>query len=238
MPTMLPVLEQLLVLQDRDQRVSRIKAELARIPQELAAIDAAVKAESARLEQLKHQAVELEKNRKKLELDAESKRAQVAKYRSQSAAIKSNVEYQALLREIANAEDEIRRIEDEELALMEQAEELQPQIRAAQQSLTEANTKATADRELVQRRKDALEAELVKLQTERAELARQIDPDLLSRYERLLKSKRDAVVVPIRNGNCGGCHLHVPPQVCLTARSGTELVSCDYCGRILYWPAD
>ncbi|MCS7048471.1 MAG: C4-type zinc ribbon domain-containing protein [Verrucomicrobiae bacterium] len=238
MPTMLPILEQLLVLQDRDQRVSRIKAELARIPHELAAIEAAVKAESAKLEQLKQQAIELEKNRKKLELDAESKRSQVAKYRAQSSAIKSNVEYQALLREIAQAEEEIRRIEDEELVLMEQAEQLQPQVRAAQQALAEAQNKASNDRAAVQRRADVLEAELVKLQTERADLARQIEPDVLSRYERLLKSKRDAVVVPIRNGNCGGCHLHVPPQVCLTARSGTELVSCDYCGRILYWPAD
>ncbi|MCX7915438.1 MAG: C4-type zinc ribbon domain-containing protein [Verrucomicrobiae bacterium] len=238
MPTMLPILEQLLVLQDRDQRVSRIKAELARIPHELAAIEAAVKAEAAKLEQLKQQAIELEKNRKKLELDAESKRGQVAKYRAQSSAIKSNVEYQALLREIAQAEEEIRRIEDEELVLMEQAEQLQPQVRAAQQALAEAQSKATNDRAAVQRRAEVLEAELVKLQTERADLARQIEPDVLSRYERLLKSKRDAVVVPIRNGNCGGCHLHVPPQVCLTARSGTELVSCDYCGRILYWPAD
>lgn len=238
MPTMLPVLEQLLVLQDRDQRVSRIRAELARIPQELAAIEAAVKAEAGKLEQLKQRAVELEKNRKKLELDAESKRAQVVKYRAQSGAIKSNVEYQALLREIEQAEIEIRRIEDEELVLMEQAEQLQPQIRAAQQAVTEANTKAAASRSAVQKRAEMLEAELAKLQAERTELARQVDADVLARYERLLKSKRDAVVVAIRNGNCGGCHLHVPPQVCLSARSGAELVSCDYCGRILYWPAD
>ncbi len=238
MPTMLPVVEQLLVLQDRDSRMAKLKAELARVPAEQAAIDKRVQAESARLEQLKQQAKQIETDRKKLELEAESKRAQIAKYRAQSAAIKSNTEYQALLREIAKAEEEIQAIEDRELELMETAEKIQPAIREEQATVAEVTARASGEKAELQKRAAAMEAELAKLRVEREELAKQIEEDVLTRYTRLLKSKGDVAVVPIRNGNCGGCHLHIPPQVAYNAKSGTSLVSCDYCGRILYWPAE
>jgi predicted nucleic acid-binding Zn-ribbon protein len=42
----------------------------------------------------------------------------------------------------------------------------------------------------------------------------------------------------VRNGNCGGCHLNLPPQVVHNAKTGGSLTSCDYCGRILYFPGD
>ena len=50
-----------------------------------------------------------------------------------------------------------------------------------------------------------------------------------------LRSKGDVAIVPVQHGNCGGCHLQIPPQLIHNAKRGTELTSCDYCGRILYW---
>ena len=47
--------------------------------------------------------------------------------------------------------------------------------------------------------------------------------------------RHDAAVVPVQHGICGGCHLHIPPQLAHAARGGVELVTCDQCGRILYW---
>ena len=238
MPTMLPAVEQLLVLQDRDSRIAKLKAELARLPGEVAAIDARVKAESGKLEQLKNQSKQIESDRKKLEIEAESKRAQITKYRSQSAAIKSNTEYQALLKEIAKAEEDIQTIEDQELELMDTAEKAKPAVAEEQKLVAELTAKGNAEKAELQKRAAAMEAELAKLRVEREELSKQVDEDVLSRYARLLKSKGDVAVVPIRGGNCGGCHLHIPPQLAYNAKSGTSLVSCDYCGRILYWPGE
>ena len=59
--------------------------------------------------------------------------------------------------------------------------------------------------------------------------------DALSRYRRILKSKRDVAVVPIRHGACGGCHMKVTPQTVLSAKAADHLVSCDNCGRLIYW---
>src|ERR1051326_1833108 len=112
---MLPVLEKLLILQDRDRRIAQLKAERVRIPEQEAVAQERLKAESTRLDSLRDQAKHIEADRKKLEIDAESKRALITKYRTQLSQIKSNTEYQALLKEIARVEQEIDEIETHEL---------------------------------------------------------------------------------------------------------------------------
>src|SRR5881409_2287259 len=126
---MLEILEKLLVVQDRDHRVAQLKAEAARIPAEIASVEQRAKAEATRLENAKNELKHIETERKKLEIDAEGKRVQITKYKTQLNLIKSNTEYQALLKEISRTEDDIRRIEDVELDLMEKLERLQPALK-------------------------------------------------------------------------------------------------------------
>jgi len=233
---MLPALEHLLVLQDRDRRIASLKAEAARIPHEIAAVVKRVQDESARLDAAKLQLKQIEADRKKLEIDVESKRTQITKYRVQLNQIKSNTEYQALLKEIANAEQEIVHLEDVELEFMEKTERLQPELKQEQALLKEISAKGETEQAEFKRRAQTAEQELAQLRAERDALAAKADADLLVRYERLMRSKGDYAIVPILHGNCGGCHLNLPPQVVHNAKDGGAAVGCDYCGRILYWP--
>ncbi|HUI07960.1 MAG TPA: C4-type zinc ribbon domain-containing protein [Verrucomicrobiae bacterium] len=232
---MLPVLEKLLVLQDRDRRIAQLKAERTRIPEHALAAEERLKNESTHLDSLREEAKHVETERKKLEIDAESRRGQIAKYKTQLFQIKSNTEYQALLKEIAKVEQEIDEVETRELGLMEQIDKLQPALKREQVTLKEVAAKTEGEKADLQKRATAIESELTRLLAERQKLAQEIDADALRRYDRLMHSKNDFAVVPIRNGNCGGCHLHIPPQLAHNARHGDELISCEYCGRILYW---
>jgi len=235
---MLEILEKLLVVQDRDRRLSQLRAESARIPAQLGAVEQRVKAEAARLESAKTELKHIEAERKKLEIDAESKRAQILKYRTQLNLIKSNTEYQALLKEISKSEADIRQIEDVELDIMERLEQLQPALKEEQAQLKDVTAKGETEKADLQMRAKLIEEELAQLRTERGQLIAALDPDVLSRYERLLHSKGDLAIVPIKHGNCGGCHLNIPPQVVHDTKDGSELTSCSYCGRILYWQAE
>jgi predicted nucleic acid-binding Zn-ribbon protein len=235
MNVMLETVEKLLLVQDRDRRIAQLQMERMRIPEQVAAAEQRLKAESARLEGLRDEAKHIETERKKWEIDAESKRSQIAKYRTQLFQIKSNTEYQALLKEIAKVEREIDEIETHELEVMEKGDQLQPSVKTEQVTLKEVTAKVEAERADLQKRIAIIDEELKQVLAERERFAKGIDPDALNRYERLMRSKNDYAIVPIRNGNCGGCHLNIPPQLAHNARHGTELTSCDYCGRILYW---
>ena len=235
---MLPVLERLLVLQDRDRRLAQLKAERTRIPEHVLAADQRLTSESTQLDSLREEARHIETERKKLEIDAESRRTQIAKYKMQLYQIKSNTEYQALLKEIAKVEEEIDEVETRELELMERLDKLQPALKHEQAELKEVTAKTEGEKAELQKRIAVIEAELTQVQAERQKLAQEVDADALDRYDRLMHSKNDFAIVPIRNGNCGGCHLHIPPQLVHNAKHGGELISCDYCGRILYWQTE
>ena len=235
---MLEILQQLLVVQERDRRLAQLKAEATRIPIEIAAAQQRLVDESAKFDQAKTELKQIESQRKQLEVDADSKRQQILKYRTQLNQIKSNTEYQALLKEINKAEADIRQVEDVELEFMDRLDKLQPALKQEQAQLKDLTSKADTAKAELQRRAALIETERQQLQGEREKLVASVDSDALSRYERLLRSKGDLAIVPIKHGNCGGCHLNLPPQTVHTAKGERELASCSYCGRILYWQAE
>ena len=235
---MLDILQQLLIVQDRDRRLAQLKSEAARLPVELAAGQQRLAAEAAKLETAKTELKQIESQRKQLEVEVETKRQQILKYRTQLNQIKSNVEYQALLKEINKAEADIRQVEDVELELMDKLDKLQPALQQEQAQLKDLTVKGETEKTELQKRVKLIETEQAQLQAEREQLVATVDADALSRYNRLLRSKGDLAIVPIKHGNCGGCHLNLPPQIVHAAKSEIELTSCSYCGRILYWVAE
>ena len=235
---MLAILEQLLIIQERDRRIAQLKAEEARIPIEIAAVDHRLSETSQHLDSLRQQQKHLESERKKLEIEAETDRGQIIKYRMQLNLIKSNTEYQALLKEIAKVEEKIVHVEDRELEFMEQFEQFQAAIKEEQVAVKDLMAKAEAAKQDFEKRAANIEQELVQLQAEREKLAKEADPSALARYERLLRSKGDMAIVPVQHGNCGGCHLHLTPQIMHNAKHANTLISCDFCGRVLYWQSE
>jgi hypothetical protein len=104
-----------------------------------------------------------------------------------------------------------------------------------------AALKAETDRQLTDlaAREKHLAAELATATEARATAAAGIeDPAVLNRYDRLLKTKGDNLIVGVAGGVCGGCHMKLPTQSVVSAKGQSELVACPSCSRILYFTAD
>ena len=233
---MLPVLEKLLILQERDEKLIHLTEELARLPLEEQALEKKWLAASQRLDQLKTGLRGLEVERKKLDLEATAKRDQIAKYRNQQLQTRKNEEFSALNHEIEHAEKDIVGIEDRELELMERISEMDKQVAAEQAGLKIQETQVTKQRTDFQERRVRLGEEIERVKALQAEGEVGIDdnhPGLLSRYRRILASKKKQAVVGIQHGSCGGCHMKLTPQTVVAAR-GTEITACENCGRIIF----
>ena len=231
-------IEKLLILQDRDRKILRVQQELAHISPERESFRARAAATQSQLEAAKGRVRQSETERKRLELEVETKKTQIEKYANQQLLTRKNEEYRALAHEIDACKAEINKIEDREIELMEQAE-------AAQREVVNATLEANAAKKLVDeqtaqlnQREENLKKELAELQTGRAGLASAVDEVARARYERLLKSKGDNVVVGVDHGACGGCHMKLPAQILVSCQQRKELVSCINCGRILYYTRD
>jgi predicted nucleic acid-binding Zn-ribbon protein len=229
-----PELEQLLVLQDRQQKIKQIQTEVETLPLQKKSLEAQLAASVAGVEVLKQKARKVEMDRKKLELDVGTRNESISRLKTQQYQTRKNDEFQAIGHEIERYENEIRKIEDEELELMIEADKLKADLGVEEKktaTVKESVARQTADLEA---KSKTLESHLEELTKEREEIAGKIDEDLLGRFERLFKSKGDAVVVPLEHEVCTGCHMKVTTQTAHRAKAGKEIVSCDNCGRILY----
>jgi uncharacterized protein len=73
------------------------------------------------------------------------------------------------------------------------------------------------------------------IKAQRDDLVAKADPEIFKIYERLLKNKKDRVVVPIENRCCSGCHIMLTAQDENLVRKGERIVFCEHCSRIHYW---
>jgi predicted nucleic acid-binding Zn-ribbon protein len=229
-----PELEQLLVLQDRQQKIKQIQTEAETLPLQKKNLESRLASTVAGVEALKQKARQVEMDRKKLELDVGTRAESISRLKTQQYQTRKNDEFQAMGHEIDRYENEIRKIEDEELELMVQADKLKAELDAEEKkagAVKESVARQTTDLET---KSKTLESRLEELTRERAEIAGKIDEDLLGRFERLFKSKGDAVVVALEHEVCTGCHMKVTTQTGHRVKAGKEIVSCENCGRILY----
>jgi uncharacterized protein len=227
-------LEQLLVLQDRQQKIRQIQAEIKTLPLERSHLESQLAASAAGVDALKQKARQVEIERKKLELDVGTRTESILRLKTQQYQTRKNDEFQALGHEIERYENEIRKLEDQELELMIEADKLKGEVEGAEKSASA--TKDTISRQLtdLETKSKALGSQQQELETEREALATQIDADLLDQFERLFNSKGDAAVVAVEHGVCTGCHMKVTTATASRVKAGKEIVSCENCGRILY----
>ncbi len=235
---MLEAIEKLLILQDRDRAIRRLQNELAHIEPERVTFKTKAATAQTRLDTAKQRVKQLESDRKQLELDVEAKKEQIARYANQQLQTRKNEEYRALAHEIDGCKADITRIEDQEIELMEQAELAQKEVIAFTRETDEAKKLADELMAKLGEREQNLRKELAELQANREELAAAVDAGVRGRYERLVKSKGENVVVGVQHGVCGGCHMKLPAQVLVACQAHQEVVSCTNCGRILYYTRD
>jgi predicted nucleic acid-binding Zn-ribbon protein len=232
---MSPALSTLVALQQLDTAAEAARRRLAEMPaterelqDRVATSGAAVDAAKARLADNQHARRELEKQVAQVD-------TRLARFDDHKAAVKTNQEFTALLHEIATAKSEKDAIEEQILLLLEAADGIAAEIKAAEASLAEARRGGDAARKelAVERRK--LDEDLARLAHDRAREATAIDPALLAKYDQILKQRRMVAVAPINGELCTVCHVRLRPAVAQNVRRNEDIIQCDSCQRILYY---
>ena len=87
--------------------------------------------------------------------------------------------------------------------------------------------------------KDALIAEnqtiLDEIVAKKNELAKDLDPNLVFKFERIIRNKGGVGIVPVHSIVCEGCHMTLPAQFVNDVRREDEIKFCPYCSRVLYY---
>ncbi|MCC7174453.1 MAG: hypothetical protein IT159_04590 [Bryobacterales bacterium] len=233
---MAPDLRLVIRLQDLDSRIKELQREIATLPKHLAEIERTLESHTRKLEADRAALSANQRERKSLEGDIQDQERQISKLRDQMIGSKiTNEQYRAFQKEIEYCQKEIRRAEDRILALMEESESLEQNVRAAETSLATEKGKVEEEKQLVRSRTAEAERLLRELQDERGAAVRELTPAVYATYERVRAKRRGVAVAEALDGRCSACHLAMRPQFYQELRSGTEVMCCESCGRILYY---
>jgi len=236
-----PVLEPLLILQDRDLKRLAVEAQLKAVPADIAAVEHKIAAEKNAIETAKAELRGLESKKKLIETEIGSAEDKLAKYKTQQSQVRKNEEYQALGHEIETTQAAIGALEEQELQVMYGIDEAKKKFAAAEAEL-KANISGHEGRiRMLREREASLAAELKTAEAEVTTARGPVSVPALRLYDRIVVRQRP-VVVPIHGGKCGGCHLKVSGEVESAVRGKNpdptaQLATCDQCGRIVYWEA-
>jgi predicted nucleic acid-binding Zn-ribbon protein len=231
--SMLPILEQLLFLQESDLSIRKLTAEKEAIPATRTALERRLTALGGAYDKAVQGAKETEVKRSMLEKEVRARREQIQKYEAQRSQTRKNDEYQAIGAAIETTRADITRIEDQQLDIMEALEAMQPHIDAAKKELDESKSVITREIADLDQKLVNLAERIVAETAERDRRSVGIDEGVLDTYRRLLHT-RDIAVVPLQDQYCGGCDIKVVPDVAVRTRTSEEPVQCNKCSRFLY----
>lgn len=177
----------------------------------------------------------LKKQYRDMDRDLKNDQDSIQKSQARLNTIKTNKEYQALLRGIDDLKKKNSQMEDEMLGFLDQIEEAEKQIAASKEELEKERRKTA--REIKEIRKGNTEgiAKLQELKKRKESVSVQVPPDLMEKFMMIRKRFGNPVIVPVRGIVCEGCNMNIPPQMRNELKRYESLKFCPFCNRIIYW---
>ncbi len=227
-------LEKLLKLQEIDADLISLKQQLEEVPNQLRSDQHEYEASVNSLHDHQQRRKELEVERMELQLDIESVQARIDSLKQKQAQVKKNAEYQALTNEITQAQQNLSKstlsLEQKTLAIQEFNGQFSHQQAAVEEEKKELLKKARDAKKPLKEIQDKIH----RYYKIRNQMVKEIRPDVVELYSRLMKTRAPHAIVPANSNVCDGCHINLPPQVMGDILKGDHLVICENCARILY----
>ena len=225
----------ILTVQQYDMKLRDLETKYRTIPGERAKLREEYEAAKAQLAEVRENAARVERAGKQTESEIAALNDKIRKSLTQSALVKKNAEYQALMAEIENSKARISELETRAIELMDEQETARKAVAEQEKMFAATQTEIREQLADFEQLIERIKQDALKLKAEKKGFITRVELNVLNAYQNILTRDKGKPVVPIVNGSCGNCSLKVTPQTINEAKKG-NLVFCDNCAHILYAP--
>ena len=229
-------LQQLVALQNLDATIRKLDKDLEAIPQRRAEIEAEFDQRAFEIRALENRRDEAKHNRARLENEVVEQRGRAERAERNLMSSKKQDEYTAAIREADAARKQISTLETQILETMEALEQTEGALKERADEIASLNSDREARLKLFDDETRSQSEQLTVARAEREKVSAALPKAMSSLYSRISARIRDGVAVAeARNRSCTACFMSLRPQVMAEIRRGEEVITCDNCGRILYY---
>jgi predicted nucleic acid-binding Zn-ribbon protein len=189
-------------------------------------------AELARLMEEEQQSVI---TRRQFEKELAEGEARIRNKRMRLNQVRNDKEMQALAHEVDTLKENNQRLEAELLALMEAADPRGGRIAELKESVEQKRTELTNAEKEISKQVEDLKISISKQRVDRDLMARDIEANLLQRYDTIFSRRGGVAVAEAKGGTCQGCRMRLPPQLYNELQKHLQIHFCPNCQRILYF---
>lgn len=220
-------------LQEVEQQVAALRAQLAGYKEKISARETALVQTDRELEANIQALANESAARRRMESDTEDLRLKNSRYRAQLDGVQSDGQMKALEHQIAFCRQEIDRIEDLEFTSLMRTESLETQQRVLHETIANQRLSLDNEKSAAQRGQVRDSAQLAELEQEKQTVREGLEPSLLAEYDRIASARKTAVA-RVEGQRCSACQMVVRPQRWNEIRDG-QVHHCESCGRFLFY---
>ena len=225
-------------LQTIDTEIYSLNKEKRSKPEEIKALELAFEEKKKALSESEKTLLDLQKQKKEREIELGSKEEAAKKLQTQLYQLKTNKEYQAMMQQIADTKADASVSEDKILELMDGADQAKKDIDRDRQEIQVEEKKFNEDKSKIEERVREIDARLAQLDAQRKQASVEINPEILSQYQRILENRDGLAIVTAKKNSCQGCNMFVPAQVINLIKMYDRIITCEVCNRMFYIEED
>ncbi|HAR94630.1 MAG TPA: hypothetical protein DCR97_01495 [Deltaproteobacteria bacterium] len=181
---------------------------------------------------------ELDRERRRKEKELETEKERIKKAQAKLHDVKTNKEYQALLKEIEAAQAANDKTEEEILLLFERIEELKREHQDLSSRIADRRKEIGVETTRIEEEMKSVDNVISTLTADKKKHLEHLDREVLQRYEVLIERRGGVAVVSAKNGVCLGCYMNIPPQLFIEVTKNNQFITCPSCNRIFYYVED
>lgn len=224
----------LVAIQKKEIEIRRLEVELGGIDQRIDALSQELRSYQQSVTEHEEKLDDLRKNYRSNEDEVQMIEVQIGKSKEKLNAVKTNKEYQSMLKAIDDLKEKSSGIEDQMLADLDHIETYENELSERKADLADAQSEIEQKQEEIRQKAERQQRELDALRDEHGAIWETLEEKMQQIYEKVKRQSNGIAVAAIVDGICQACRINIPPQLYNELLRMDQMRMCPNCQRIMY----